>query len=111
MNDEMGDIYGAVAKHQNEVAVQLSIFLEKVLPKIFDDWWNKAVINALSFQQKQRIEQRKITTLNGLDLAGLLRVLDQNWYQLSTSLGLTSEDRHFVKEMQTVSPGNMNIWI
>ena len=102
MNDEMGDIYGAVAKLQNEVAVQLSVFLEKVLPKIFDDWWNKAVINALSFQQKQRIEQRKITTLNGLDLSGLLRVLDQNWYQVSTSLGLTSEDRHFVKEMQTV---------
>ena len=102
MNDEMRDIYGAVAKLQNDVTVQLSGFLEKVLPKIFDDWWNKAVINALSFQQKQRIEQRNITTLNDLDLAGLLRVLDQNWYQVSTSLSLTSEDRHFVKEMQTV---------
>ncbi len=102
MKDEMTHIYGTVAKLQNEVAVQLAIFLEKVLPSICDDWWNKAVINGLSFQQKQRIVQRNITTLSGLDLAGLLRVLDQNWYQLSTSLGLTSEARHFVKEMQTV---------
>ncbi|MEA3544567.1 MAG: SNF2-related protein, partial [Thermodesulfobacteriota bacterium] len=31
-----------------------------------------------------------------------LRVLDRNWYQISTSLDLTSEVRHFVKEMQTV---------
>ncbi|MDZ7581738.1 MAG: Swt1 family HEPN domain-containing protein [Deltaproteobacteria bacterium] len=38
----------------------------------------------------------------GLDLAGLLHVLDQNWYQISSSLDLTSEARHFVKEMQTV---------
>ena len=102
MNEEMTHIYGTVAKLQNEVVVQLASFLEKVLPSIFDDWWNKAVINGLSFQQKQRIVQRNITTLSGLDLAGLLRVLDQNWYQLSTSLGFTSEARHFVKEMQTV---------
>jgi len=87
MNDEMISVYGTVVKLQNEVALQLSVFLEKVLPKIFDDWWNKAVINALSFQQKQRIEELKITTLNGLDLAALLSVLDQNWYQLWYKLG------------------------
>jgi len=83
----MISVYGTVVKLQNEVALQLSVFLEKVLPKIFDDWWNKAVINALSFQQKQRIEELKITTLNGLDLAALLSVLDQNWYQLWYKLG------------------------
>lgn len=48
------------------------------------------------------MEQRNITSLGGPDLAGLLRVLDQNWYQISNSLDLTSEARHFFKEMQTV---------
>ena len=38
----------------------------------------------------------------GLDLAALLRVLDHNWYQVSTKLNLPAESRHFVKEMQTV---------
>jgi len=48
------------------------------------------------------MEQRNIGSLATLDLAALLRVLDQNWYQISTRLALTSEARHFVKEMQTV---------
>jgi len=86
----------------NDIARQLVVFLERVLPNLFDDWWNKAVINALSFQQKKRMEQCSITTLGGLDLAGLLRVMDQNWYQISNGLDLTPESRHFVKEMQTV---------
>jgi superfamily II DNA or RNA helicase len=102
MMKESALIYGAVARHLNEVTRQLAVFLEKVLPTILDDWWNKAVINGLSFQQKRRIEQSHITTLSGLDLAGLLRVLDQNWYQIATSLSMTTEARHFVKEMQTV---------
>ena len=102
MNDEQGHIHGMVGKVLNKVAIKLAVFLEQVLPTLFDDWWNKAVLNGLSFHQKQHIEQRNITNLNGLDLAGLLRVLDQNWYQISTKLNLTSEARHFVKEMQTV---------
>lgn len=100
--DEKALVHGAVAKHLSDVAGQLAVFLERVLPPLFDDWWNKAVVNTLSFQQKRRLEQRNITSLGGLDLAGLLRVLDQNWYQISNSLDLTSEARHFVKEMQTV---------
>jgi hypothetical protein len=100
--NEKALVHGAVAKHLSDVAGQLAIFLERVLPPLFDDWWNKAVVNTLSFQQKRRLEQRNITSLGGLDLAGLLRVLDQNWYQISNSLDLTSEARHFVKEMQTV---------
>ena len=94
--------HGAVAKHLNDVALQLAEFLERVLPPIFDDWWRNAVVNTLSFQQKRRVEQRRITSLNGLDLAGLLRVLDQNWYQIASSIELPSEARHFVKEMQSV---------
>lgn len=99
---KIASIHGVVAQHLNDVAGQLALFLERVLPTLFDDWWNKAVISTLSFQQKRRLEQHNITSLGGLDLAGLLRVLDQNWYQISNTLALTSEARHFVKEMLTV---------
>jgi len=95
-------IHGSVAKHLNDATGHLAVFLERILPPLFDDWWNEAVVNNLSFQQKRRLEQRSIASLGGLDFAGLLRVLDQNWYQISNSLDLTSESRHFVKEMQTV---------
>ncbi len=84
------------------VTVSLTAFLEKRLPSLFEDWWKQAVVNNLSFQQRQRIEQRGIASLGALDLAAMLRVLDQNWYQLSNKLGLTAESRHFVKEMQTI---------
>jgi len=80
----------------------LANFLNRLLPPLFNDWWNVAVINNLSFQQQRQVKQRGIESLTSLDLAALLRVLDRNWYQISMKLGLTSETRHFVKEMQTV---------
>ncbi len=85
-----------------KATISLAAYLEKVLPSLFNDWWNEAVINILSFQQRRRVKERRINSLTSLDLASLLRVLDQNWYQISTKLNLTSEARHFVKEMQTV---------
>ncbi|EFK08811.1 conserved hypothetical protein [delta proteobacterium NaphS2] len=48
------------------------------------------------------MKERNINSLASLDLAALLRVLDRNRYQISSKLDLTSEARHFVKEMQTV---------
>ncbi len=80
----------------------LANFLDRLLPPLFNDWWNEAVVNNLSFQQQRQVKQRGIESLTSLDLAALLRVLDRNWYQISMKLDLTSEDRHFVKEMQTV---------
>lgn len=85
-----------------EASRNLARFLEKVLPGLFDNWWDEAVVNILSFQQRRRVKECDINSLASLDLAALLRVLDQNWYQISTKLELTSEARHFVKEMQTV---------
>jgi hypothetical protein len=91
-----------VAHHLDDVAKKLVLFLEKILPTLFDDWWTKAVVSVLSFAQKNRLDQRSISTLDGLDLACLLRILDQNWYQISNALNLSPESRHFVKEMVTV---------
>ena len=80
----------------------LANYLDRLLPSLFDNWWKDAVVDKLSFQQQRRVEQKGIVSLSSLDLAALLRVLDQNWYQISMKLDLTSESRHFVKEMQTV---------
>lgn len=104
MADQFNDQHtqATISKLLGEVAKQLILFLEKVLPTLFEDWWKEAVLNGLSFQQRRRTEQRGLGSLGSLDLAALLRVLDQNWYQISNNLGLTSESRHFVKEMQTI---------
>jgi superfamily II DNA or RNA helicase len=102
MDEKTTDMQKLISVFLTETTKQLALFLEGLLPALFDDWWNQAVLNSLSFQQQRRIEQRNIGSLAALDLAALLRVLDQNWYKISTRLDLTSESRHFVKEMQTI---------
>ncbi len=85
-----------------KAAISLAAYLEKILPSLSPDWWNETVVNVLSFQQQRRIKDGATHSLAALDLAALLRVLDQNWYRISNKWGLTSEARHFVKEMQTI---------
>ncbi len=85
-----------------ETAQQLASFLDRWLPCLFDNWWKMGVIDNLSFHQRRRLEQQNINSLAQLDLAALVRILDQNWHLVSAKLNLTAEARHFVKEMQTV---------
>jgi len=96
------NIHASISKLLGAATGQLSTFLKKILPSLFEDWWKQAVVNNLSFQQQRKIEQRNLDSLESLDIAALLRVLDQNWYQISNKLHLSLESRHFVKEMQTV---------
>lgn len=96
MSTKMGELL-------NQAAAELCQFLDKNLPTLGDaDWWAKRVVDKLSFQQQRYAEQHGITELGGLDLAALLRVLDQNWYDLNWKLTFPPDARHFVKEMQTV---------
>lgn len=72
------------------------------LPRLDADWWSTLVLPKLSFPQRQRAERNGVAKLSQLDLAALLRVLDRNWYEISSRFNLTNQDRNFVKEMQTV---------
>lgn len=92
----------SITRLLGECTKQLTLFLEKVLPQLFDDWWEQGVVNNLPTYQQQRIGQSNLKSLGSLDLYALLKVIDQNWYQISRKLNLTAEARHFVKEMQTV---------
>lgn len=81
---------------------ELVRFLSAHLPAISDEWWEKHVVDRLSFQQQRMVQERNYGRLEQLDLAALLRVLDQNWFELSGILRLPREGRHWVKELQTV---------
>jgi len=81
---------------------ELAQFLTGKLPDLSLDWWPKHVVDRLSFQQQRMVQERGYGTLQQLDFAALLRVLDQNWYELSNALSLPREMRTWVKELQTV---------
>ena len=82
--------------------VDLIRFLSTHLPNLSDEWWEKHVVDRLSFQQQRMVQGHAFTRLEQLDLAALLRVLDQNWFELSADLLLPREGRNWVKELQTV---------
>ena len=81
---------------------ELVRFLSAHLPDVSDKWWEDHVVDKLSFQQQRMVQERKYERLEQLDLADLLRVLDQNWFELRNRLQLPQEGRNCVREFQTV---------
>ena len=77
-------------------------WLSDALPALDQAWWSSLVLSSLSYQQRDRVERQGIDSLRQLDLAALLRVMDRNWYELSSKFNLTPQDRNYVKEMQSV---------
>ena len=58
--------------------VEFARFLAKHLPALGAMWWKTHVEDRLSFHQQRTVRERGLTTLEQLDFATLLRVLDQN---------------------------------
>ena len=102
MTDYFTDTQASFVTLLNGATKCLAEYLNRVLPALCDNWWKDTVVIKLSFQQQRRVEQNGTASLSSLDLASLLRVLDQNWYEISMKMNLSRESRHFVKEMQTV---------
>lgn len=85
-----------------KVSSQLAKYLEIILPKIEENWWGNLVIKSLSYKQKEQLQRSKTNSLIILDLAALLRIIDNNWYQISQIENVSQVERHYVKEMQTI---------
>jgi ATP-dependent helicase HepA len=86
----------------SDTPASLRGFLQNTLSSLAEDWWARYVVSVLTFQQQRRVEESRIESLVGLDLAALIRVLDQNWYEISNKVSLPREARNYVKEMQTI---------
>lgn len=83
-------------------AATLCAWLGKVLPKAGPDWWTRSVVEQLTFAQQRAVAERRVTGLEGLDLAGMLRIFDQNWYDLTQRETLPRDGRNWLKELQSV---------
>ena len=77
-------------------------WLEIKLPALGSNWWEVQVVNRLTFQQQRLIEEKHINRLSDLDLAAVLRVLDQNWSELASVKPMPREARNWIKELQNV---------
>ncbi|MDY0151077.1 MAG: helicase-related protein [Candidatus Cloacimonas sp.] len=86
----------------NLATVEIMTFLEVKLPTLSDNWWEDMVLAVLNPRQKEILLRSKEKSLTCLDLAALLRIFDQNWSRISAHKGYESEQRHYLKEMQSI---------
>lgn len=86
----------------NKSTPALRRFLGEALPQVSEDWWNICVIRNLTEQQARVIRQKGVNSLDGLDLAALLRVFDASYYEISNAADLPRETRSWLKELQQV---------
>jgi ATP-dependent helicase HepA len=84
------------------LATLLRRFLGRELPALGPDWWNQGVLAKLSYQQRAQADEQHWSTLDHLDVAATLRVVDQNW-DLFRRRGLVKwDDRNWLKEAASV---------
>ncbi len=87
---------------QNFTTHELAKYLTVLLPELSVNWWQEMVLAILNPRQKDNLLKSKVTTLDNLDLAALLRIFDQNWFRISAHMNYESEQRHYLKEMISI---------
>lgn len=81
---------------------KMGIWLNKKLPTITGNWWQELVVNNLSMIQREHVLNNAITSIDGLDLAELLRVFDRNWFVITSRFFVNNKERNNIRKMQEV---------
>ena len=71
---------------------QLNKLLKLSLPQIESDWWRLLVLEKLTYQQQSFAQNLPNNALDQLDLSALLRVIDQNWYDIANQCHLSKDE-------------------
>lgn len=77
-------------------------FLSEHLSELGADWWERGVLPVLSFPQRQLARERGWNSLDDLDVASLLRVVDGNWDRWRDSNLVSYEARNWLKESAAI---------
>lgn len=81
---------------------KLTTWLQKKLPPITREWWKELVVNNLTDMQKVQLDLSSKESCSKLDLAASLRVIDRNWYVITSQYFINKKYRNYVKDMQRV---------
>ena len=77
-------------------------WLDKVFPRVTENWWQELVMNNLTQMQKEAVLESGASSLSGLDLAALLRVFDRNWFVISNAKYVNPCVRSYIRDMQGI---------
>lgn len=100
MNDSY--IISKMNEFMFQLTGQLSGWLSRRLPRITENWWQELVINNLSSLQRDTVLSNHIYEVSGLDLAALLRIIDRNWFTITSVFFINNRERANIKRMMEV---------
>ena len=100
MNDSY--IISKMNGYMFQLSGKIGVWLEKKLPNITDNWWQELIINNLSTLQREHVINNEIKDISGLDLAELLRVLDRNWFIITSRFFINNKERGNIRKMQEI---------
>ncbi len=86
----------------HKAAKALATWLNGMLPRSGDNWWDECVIANLSFNQREQVRIQNIQKLEDFDLAALLRITDKSWYVMRGYAYLPTTERETIRDMITV---------
>ncbi|MCD8160524.1 MAG: hypothetical protein LUE61_04950 [Clostridiales bacterium] len=86
----------------HEAASALAIWLDGILPRAADSWWDDCVLSSLSYTQRENAIEKGFSKLSDFDLAALLRIANKSWYDMRTVAYLPASEREVIREMMQV---------
>ena len=95
-------IISSVNSYLHEATVSLVDWLNRMLPRVTDKWWDECVLSSLSYSQREMAETKNYSKLSDFDLAALLRIANKSWYNMRTIAYLPTKEREVIREMMTV---------
>ena len=95
-------IVSKMNSYLHESATALVTWLEGILPRVADTWWDDCVLNSLSYTQREIANTKAFSKLSDFDLAALLRIANKSWYDMRTVAYLPSSEREVIREMMAV---------
>lgn len=96
------EIVSKINTYLHNAANDLVDWLQGILPRIADSWWNDCVLSSLSYSQREIAENKGYSKLSDFDLAALLRIANKSWYDMRTVTQLPNYEREVIREMINV---------
>ena len=82
-------------------------WLNNILPRITDSWWEDCVLNSLSYTQHEIAISKGYTNLSEFNLSALLRIANKSWYDIQTVICCCANEHEILGKMITVC----NSWV
>lgn len=95
-------ILGNMNSFLHEATVSLVDWLNDILPRVTDDWWEDCVLPSLTYTQRELATSSKFEKLSDFDLSALLRIANKSWYDMRNVAYLPTKEREVVRQMISV---------